>query len=169
MFFPTRNSQLALSNDGYLYGQDSGIRSGSTADSVINRGEIFTTGGLAIELREGADVLINSGHITGDVNLGSGDDRFYGSGGSLLGYLDLSTGNDLIDLRGAQVDGTVYGGAGNDTFIVDGTSFDLNEMASAGTDLVKSTVSFELGANFENLQLRARATSTAPEMFWPIL
>lgn len=147
------NSQLALSNSGYLYGQDSGITSGSAADTVINRGEIFTTSGLAIDLFDGADVLTNSGHITGDVSLGVGDDRFYGGGGSVLGYLDMSSGNDIIDLRGAQIDGTVYGGAGNDTFIVDATSFDLVEAVSAGTDMVKSTVSFELGANFENLQL----------------
>lgn len=146
-------SQLALTNYGYLYGQDSGISSGSAADSVINRGEIFTTSGLAIELGDGADVLTNSGHIPGDISLGLGDDRFYGGGGSVLGIIDFSSGNDLIDLRGAQVDGTIYGGVGNDTFMVDGTSFDLVEMASAGTDLVKSTVNFELGANFESLQL----------------
>ncbi|MEO5615251.1 MAG: calcium-binding protein [Cypionkella sp.] len=150
------NSQLAVTNDGYLYGQDSGIVSAPsafTADSVINRGEIFTTAGLAIDLGGGADVLINSGHITGDISLGAGDDRFYGGGGSVLGYLDLSTGNDIIDLRGAQIDGLVYGGAGNDTFIVDGTSFDMVETAASGTDLVKSTVSFELAINFENLTL----------------
>lgn len=146
-------SQLMLTNNGYLYGQDSGIASGSAADSVINRGEIFTTAGLAIDLADGADVLTNSGHITGNVTMGSGDDRFYGGGGSVSGYLDFSTGNDIIDLRGAQIGGTVYGGAGNDTFIVDDASFDLNESSASGTDLVKSTVSFELGANFENLQL----------------
>ncbi|OYU38124.1 MAG: hypothetical protein CFE33_17670 [Pseudorhodobacter sp. PARRP1] len=149
-------SQLALTNDGYLYGQDSGIASAPTAttnDSVINRGEIFTTAGLAIDLGGGADVLVNSGHITGDVNLGVGDDRFYGGGGSVLGTLDLSTGNDLIDLRGAQIDGSVYGGDGNDVFIVDDASVDLIEYSAQGTDLVKSTVSYELRVNFENLTL----------------
>lgn len=146
-------SQLALTNYGYLYGQDSGISSGSTLDSVINRGEIFATSGLVIDLGDGADVLTNAGHITGDITLGNGDDLFYGGGGSVLGYLGLSSGNDIIDLRGAQIDGTVYGGAGNDTFIVDGTSFDLVEEVSAGTDLIKATVSFELGDNFDNLTL----------------
>lgn len=147
------SSKLALTNYGYLYGEDTGISSGSSADTVINRGEIFTTSGLAIDLADGADVLTNSGHITGDILLGAGDDRFYGGGGTVSGYLDLSIGNDIIDLRGAQMAGTIYGGDGNDTFIVDGTSFDLSEAAGQGIDLVKSTVSFELGDNFENLTL----------------
>ncbi|MFC3182149.1 calcium-binding protein [Cypionkella sinensis] len=146
-------SQLALTNYGYLYGQDAGITSSSFADVLANRGEIFTTAGFAVALGGGADVLTNSGHITGDINLDSGDDRFYGGGGSVLGFLDLSSGNDVVDLRGAQIDGTDYGGDGNDTFIVDGTSFDLSEGVGLGVDLVKSTVSFELGDNFDNLTL----------------
>ncbi|MGA7937001.1 MAG: calcium-binding protein, partial [Kovacikia sp.] len=48
---------------------------------------------------------------------------------------------------------TLIGGAGNDTYIVDSTSDIVTELASEGTDTVKSSVSWTLGDNLENLTL----------------
>lgn len=122
-------------------------------DIVTNRGEIFAGNNYAVDLSGGADVLTNSGHVTGGVSLGTGDDRFYGGGGTVFGSLDMGTGNDILDLRDAEITGQVFGSVGDDTYFVDATSLDLVEFDAQGSDLVKSTVSFELGDYFENLQL----------------
>jgi Ca2+-binding RTX toxin-like protein len=145
--------QLDLNNAGTLIGSSEGIHAASFADQVINSGIIDAGMSSAIDLSGGDDRITNSGQVFGSVYLGTGNDSLYGGNGSVTGAIDLGDGNDLIDLRNAQVSGDIYGGAGNDIFIVDDTAFSLVEGASQGSDLVKSTVSFELAANFEHLQL----------------
>lgn len=78
-----------------------------------------------------------------------GNDTLHGSGGadSLYG----GDGDDSLD-GGAGVD-RMEGGAGNDTYVVDQVTDVLVETAGAGTDTVESSVSWMLGANFENLTL----------------
>ncbi|APG85660.1 alkaline phosphatase [Sinorhizobium americanum CCGM7] len=61
-----------------------------------------------------------------------------------------AAGNVLDGGRGAD---QLQGLTGNDTYIVDNSGDRVSEAASAGTDLVKSSVSFTLGANVENLLL----------------
>ena len=74
---------------------------------------------------------------------------------TLLGASALvGTGNSLANIltdNGAA--DTLIGGAGNDTYIVSNTSDLVSEGASAGTDLVKASVSFTLATNVENLTL----------------
>ena len=53
------------------------------------------------------------------------------------------------------------GGKGNDTYVVDSTGDTATELASEGTDLVQSSVSFVLGANVENLTLTGAAAINA--------
>ena len=82
----------------------------------------------------------------------------YGTDGN--NTLQGGTGNDsLIGLAGhdllngnAGAD-TLIGGLGNDTYVVDSTADRLTERLNQGTDLVRSTVSWQLGSNFENLTL----------------
>ena len=45
------------------------------------------------------------------------------------------------------------GGSGNDIYVVDNTGDTVSESSSAGTDTVRSSVSYALGANVENLEL----------------
>ncbi|MEI7474740.1 MAG: calcium-binding protein, partial [bacterium] len=80
--------------------------------------------------------------LNGNDILTSGDfnDIIYGGGG-----------NDTID--GGLGTNTLFGGTGNDTFIVNNLSDLIVEYLNEGTDLVKSIVSFILGANLENLTL----------------
>jgi len=83
------------------------------------------------------------------------------------------TGNDLDnELRGNQANNLLFGGAGNDflwggyggtdtliggvgddTYFVDADDTIINEDSDAGNDVVKSSVSWTLGANLESLIL----------------
>ena len=65
--------------------------------------------------------------------------------------LDGGDGNDFLD--GGAGDDSLIGGKGNDTYTVDSISDTITESANAGTDLVKSSVSWVLGNNLENLTL----------------
>jgi Ca2+-binding RTX toxin-like protein len=64
------------------------------------------------------------------------------TGNAAANVLDGGTGAD-----------TLLGGAGNDTYIVDNQSDTVIENAGEGTDTVRSTVSYTLGDNIENLTL----------------
>lgn len=73
---------------------------------------------------------------------GGGNDKLYGLGGD--DTLSGGIGNDSL-----------YGGLGNDTYRVDQASDRVFEEIGEGTDVVKATVSFTLGAGSEIEQLRA--------------
>ena len=55
-------------------------------------------------------------------------------------------------LDGGSGADTLVGGIGNDTYVTDGVDT-ITEAASAGTDLVQSSVTLTLGSNLENLTL----------------
>jgi Ca2+-binding RTX toxin-like protein len=65
--------------------------------------------------------------------------------------IEGGAGNDVID--GAAGADTLVGNAGSDTFIVDNVGDTIVEGASGGSDTVKASVSFTLGANVEKLTL----------------
>ncbi len=61
------------------------------------------------------------------------------------------SGNDVIDGRGGA--DMMIGGTGNDVYFVDNIGDKVVENFGEGSDLVNSTISFVLDANFENLTL----------------
>ncbi|MDF2572466.1 MAG: Rhizobiocin/RTX toxin and hemolysin-type calcium binding protein, partial [Sporomusa sp.] len=67
--------------------------------------------------------------------------------------------DDTLD-GGAGAD-VMTGGAGNDTYIVDNIGDSVVENGDEGTDLVKSSVSYTLSANVENLILTGSANISA--------
>ncbi|MDZ8086445.1 MAG: cadherin-like domain-containing protein, partial [Nostoc sp. DedQUE12b] len=96
----------------------------------------------------GADNL--NGTVNIDVISGlQGNDTLQGLGDN--DTLDGADGNDSLD-GGAGVD-SLIGGKGNDIYIVDNLNDIIIEALNAGTDLVKSSVSWVLGNNLENLTL----------------
>src|SRR5438045_3620706 len=106
-----------------------------------------------------------------------GSDTFTGPAGAGTYDLDFLAGNDTLTINGgdgtvAHMDegndivtvnalnsgtATIYGGLGDDTYNVKTTGVTLIENTGEGTDLVNSSISWVLGANFENLTLTGAA------------
>ncbi|CAA2143672.1 calcium-binding protein [Methylobacterium bullatum] len=72
---------------------------------------------------------------------GAGNDRLTGGGGSDV-------------LQGGIGDDVMQGGAGDDVYAVDGAGDQVIELAGEGNDTVRSSVSYTLSDNVENLVLR---------------
>ncbi|MCR6500860.1 putative Ig domain-containing protein [Shinella sp. CPCC 101442] len=99
----------------------------------------MTVNGISPDIFKGTsgnDVLNGSTH----------DDILYGYAGK--DTLDGKTGADKM-----------RGGAGDDTYVVDHTGDTVVERAGEGTDLVKSSLSYTLVSNVENLRLTGTAIS----------
>lgn len=84
---------------------------------------------------------------------GENDNLFTAKGNDKLEGL---AGNDI--LNGGAYSDTMIGGLGNDIYIVS-TGDVITENAGAGTDLIRSAVTWTLGANLENLILTGTAAS----------
>ncbi|EGF91483.1 hemolysin-type calcium-binding repeat 2 copies family protein [Asticcacaulis biprosthecium C19] len=91
---------------------------------------------------------IESLSLTGTADINATGNGF---GNAITG----NAGNNLID-GGSGAD-TMTGGAGNDTYVVGATSDVVIEAASEGTDTVRSSVTWTLGAHLEALILTGTA------------
>jgi len=91
--------------------------------------------------------LTGAGAISGTGN--ALNNRLTGNGGNNM--LDGGAGNDTLD-GGLGID-TLIGGSGNDAYIVDNTSDAIIETVGGGVDLARSSVTYTLGAEVENLTL----------------
>lgn len=151
-------SQSVIRNheDGRIIGAQYGVRSHNDS-LIVNDGLIRVTDGpFAVQLGSNSDRLVNGGQIDGAVDMGSGDDRYVGKAGGMLdGNLGMGAGDDVLDLRhgSASKASVLSGDADNDTYLVASTGLNILEGMGGGTDAVKSSVSFTLGDNFENLYL----------------
>jgi Ca2+-binding RTX toxin-like protein len=83
----------------------------------------------------------------------AGDDNLSGAAGNDI--LWGGDGNDM--LNGGTGADQLHGGKGDDTYVVDSTSDHVFEDSGQGIDTVRSSVSFTLGVNLENLLLLGTA------------
>ena len=122
---------MVVFNTGLISGVDRGV---GGATWVENLGTIRAA--TAVSMGGGNDMLINTGSLIGNVDLGDGNDQFNGIGGF--------------------VSGTVFGGIGNDTYRISDPLTHLFETVGQGTaDRIESTASFWLATagEVENLTL----------------
>ncbi|MDZ8110371.1 MAG: calcium-binding protein [Nostoc sp. DedQUE12a] len=82
--------------------------------------------------------------IVGD----SQNNQLSGNGGND----SLNGGNGDDTLNGGLGTDTLNGAAGNDTYIIDGAVDAIIEAANSGTDIVRSSITYTLAANVENLR-----------------
>jgi len=130
---------------------------GPLAPAVDNIAIAFNT--VIENARGGAgDDTITGNAVNNDLRGGLGDDTIDGGAGNdrLFGndgndYLFGGLGNDKLD-GGAGVD-SMEGGAGNDVYTVNTRLDEVIEQARAGTDTVRSRMSWSLGDNVEKLVL----------------
>jgi Ca2+-binding RTX toxin-like protein len=126
-------------------GNDTYYISGLSDDAVENAGE-------------GTDTVVSPESYTLSTNLENlvlADGALSGTGNASANNITGNAGDNFIDgLAGAD---TLAGGLGNDTYVVDSLGDSVIEQAGEGTDSVLSSVSWTLGANFENLTLTGTA------------
>ncbi|MEH1950820.1 MAG: tandem-95 repeat protein, partial [Nostoc sp.] len=125
----------------YTISDGHGGNSTATVNLTINQYNVINGTLGADNLNGTVNIDIISGLQGNDTLQGLGDDD----------TLDGADGNDSLD--GGTGDDSLIGGKGNDTYIVDSLGDTIVESANAGTDLVKSSVSWVLGNNLENLTL----------------
>jgi Ca2+-binding RTX toxin-like protein len=78
------------------------------------------------------------------------------TGNSANNTLTGNAGDDWLD--GGSGSDTMRGGTGNDTYVVAQTGDVVTENANEGTDTVRASITYTLGANVENLMLTGTST-----------
>jgi VCBS repeat-containing protein len=147
-----------IDNDTYVVDNN-----GDLVIENLNEGVDLVQSGISYTLTDNVEHLTLTG--TGSIN-GTGnalDNVIVGNTGSntLAGLdgndtLTGNAGNDTLD-GGTGAD-SLAGGAGNDTYVVDHIGDLVTEAVNAGTDWVKSGISYTLTDNVENLALTGEDT-----------
>ena len=119
------------------------------------------TGDVVTEAaNEGTDTVNSSISYALGVNVEnlqlSGTSAIDGTGNSLNNSLLGNAAANILD--GGQGSDAFTGHGGNDTYVVDAVGDTINEASNAGVDTVRSSVSYTLGSNVENLTLTGNGT-----------
>ena len=171
---PSKISRLVLTDSANINGTGNELNNyitGNDGNNIIDGGDGYDImiGGkgndtyfvnskydsIVESINEGIDIVQSSIAWTLAANLENliltGLNNINGTGNGANNYLTGNDGNNILD--GISGDDTFAGGKGDDTYIVDSSSDSIIEKVNEGIDAVKSSVSWTLGANLENLTL----------------
>ncbi|WRH67209.1 MAG: Ig-like domain-containing protein [Planktothrix sp. GU0601_MAG3] len=125
-------------------------RAGNDTYLVENASDV-----VAEALSEGTDLVQSSVTYNLPANVENltltGTTAINGIGNTLANLMTGNTVNNI--LNGSTGADQLKGGTGNDTYVVDNLGDVVTELASAGTDLVQSSVTYTLPVEVENLTL----------------
>jgi len=134
---------------------------GAGNDTLIggNGNDIYvvnsTTNTITENLNQGIDCVESTVSYTLTDNVEKlilmGTSAINGTGNALNNTITGNSANNT--LNGVSGNDSLIGGDGNDTYVVDSTTDTITESLNQGTDLVKSTVSYTLSNNVEQLTL----------------
>lgn len=148
---------LGLRNSGEINGDVFGVMVDADGTVIRNlEGGAIRADTTAINLTgEGTSVIKNAGLITGlnAINDGAGETTIVNKG-MISGNVMLGAGDDVFNTRKGQFEGTVNGGDGDDLYIIGKAGTQIEEQPGFGYDKVRSTASYTLGENLEDLLLQ---------------
>jgi Ca2+-binding RTX toxin-like protein len=164
-------SKIVFSDGTSVSGYGFGVK--ATGDAVTASSLYGANGNDTLTGQTPGDTLVGYGGAD-TLNGGGGNDYLYGdTGGNTFGGLSSAAGNDILNggagddylvgeggndiLDGGTGNDRLWGGTGNDIHIVDSAGDTVAENTGEGTDTVKSTVTWTLGSNLENLILTGTA------------
>ncbi|MGF6288149.1 cadherin-like domain-containing protein, partial [Pseudomonas silensiensis] len=164
-----------LGNDTYLVDDlgDVVVEAANSGDDTVQASIDYTLGSNVERL-----TLLGGAHLNGTGNTlantlignsgnnlldgGDGIDNLQGGAGNdtLLGgagndSLSGGDGNDVLD--GGAGNDSMAGGAGDDLYLIAQTGDSVSEASGEGTDTVRTSITYSLGANLENLELTGTA------------
>lgn len=150
------NEGLSLRNSGEIRGDLFGVMADAEGTVIRNlQGGSIIADTSAISLSgEGTSVIKNSGAIMGvtAISDGAGETTIVNKG-LITGSISLGAGDDIFNTRNGEYKGTVNGGDGDDLYIIGKSNTQIEEQPGFGYDKVRSTASFTLGENIEDLTL----------------
>jgi serralysin len=130
----------------YLLGNDQVIENAGEGSDLVHSTVTYT-------LPDNVERLTLEGVVSVDGTGNNLDNELIGN--LAANRLKGLAGNDLLDGK-AGAD-TMVGGTGDDTYVVDNVGDQVIETSAQGADLVRSSISYTLGANVENLTLTGSA------------
>ncbi|MBD0682684.1 calcium-binding protein, partial [Pseudomonas sp. PSB11] len=164
-----------LGNDTYLVDNlgDVVVEAANSGDDTVQASIDYTLGSNVERL-----TLLGGANLNGTGNTlantlignsasnrldgGDGNDNLQGGAGNdtLLGgagtdSLSGGDGDDVLD--GGAGNDSMAGGAGDDLYLIAQTGDSVSEASGEGTDTVRASIAYTLGANLENLELTGTA------------
>ncbi|SHG99599.1 Ca2+-binding protein, RTX toxin-related [Chryseolinea serpens] len=157
------DTMYGLGGNDTLNGNDGNdtLNGGTGVDTMVGGigNDIYIVDSSGDSVTEGSSAGTDTVQASINYTLGSnvenltltGSGNLTGTGNSLVNIITGNSGNNTLD-GGSGID-TLIGGIGNDIFIVDNTSEVVTEAGGQGTDEVRSSATYTLSANIENLTL----------------